>query len=234
MKLYRGDNIYNTTNPGIYRNNGIRSKAFGSGANPENIELQGLLQSIKKHIKPITEFDIKYYAVSDFISFSKCEVRAKYWCSDRGALVLTECENYSETRYMFVIDIEDNRLENLGGGIYYFKYKCNPLLKGYDENNLIFETMIKSAELNKKCSYCSGLESFHHLVLIDSYEYLMNYPKHEKIEEAIEFARRDKEYLLLPIDKIGKHRTTRIPRADFWSAKHFTVTGELRPKKDGL
>ena len=48
MQLFRGDKIFNhLTQPGLYRNNGLRTKSFGSGCNPYNIELLGLLETIR-------------------------------------------------------------------------------------------------------------------------------------------------------------------------------------------
>jgi hypothetical protein len=235
MKLYRGDKILNeSTNPGIYRNNGIRSKAFGSGASPANIELQGLLQSITKHVKPATKEDIVYYDVTDFISFSENQERARYWCSDRGTLILEECQDFLETRYIFTMDISDSELQNHGNGIYSFKYKCNPLLKGSDVGNFINEAVIRAAAANQECPHCFQRETYHFLILINSLQYLTSYPDHEKIKGAIEFAKADQEWLLLPCDKLGMHRTTRIPRADFWSATHFSVIGENRPEMNCL
>jgi len=235
MKLYRGDKIFNKkTNPGIYRNNGIRSKAFGSGASPENIELQGMLQSIRRHVKPSAKEDIQYYDVTDFISFSENEERAKYWCSDRDTLILTECRDFNETRYIFAMDIPNSELEGHGKGIYSFRYKCNPVLKGSDVDNPVNEAVIKFAAGNEKCPHCFLPEHYHLLILINSFEYLISYPEHERIKGAIEFAKADEEWLLLPCDKIGIHRTTRIPRADFWNVKLFTVSGESRPEMNYL
>lgn len=70
MNLYRGDNIFNErTEPGLYRNNGLRSKAFGGGSSPENIETQGLIETVRRHIKPVDSIDNSYYDVQTTFHF---------------------------------------------------------------------------------------------------------------------------------------------------------------------
>ena len=115
MDLFRGDKIHNIdTCPGTYRENGLRTKAFGSGCNPQNIELFGLIESIRKHIKPLEIKDFNYYDVTDFLSFSSKRQRAMYWCTDGNALILDKAEEYNETRYLFTSNLNDNLVTSIG------------------------------------------------------------------------------------------------------------------------
>lgn len=235
MKLYRGDKIYNDkTKPYLYRNNGLRTKAFGSGCNPENIEINGLLESIRKHVKPEGAPDTTYYGVTDFLSFSESKKRALFWCSDMDSLLLEKTDNYNETRYLFEMSIDDNELVSHGKGIYSFDFCCNPRLKCSDsgqEPHLSYFQHLHSEEI---CPICMNQYRNHKVLLINSFEYLREFETHSKYKKAISFAHNDKEWLVLPFEPLGIHRSARIQRADFWIAEHFKVTGEKRPNLNCL
>ncbi len=233
MELFRGDKIHNSkTKPGLYRNNGLRSKAFGSGTNPANIEIIGLLETIRKHIKP-KGIDSQYYDVTDYLSFSKNQERAYYWCSDMGTINLEQCKEYEETRYMFKMTLEDDLIQEHGNGIYQYFYACNPKLQTSDSNSehkLILDSIFSS----KDCPQCKNEDRNHSMLLINSYEYLKNHVDHEKYDGAIRFAHQDEEWLVLPYDNFENtnFRKARIPRADFWTVEHFKVVGESRPNME--
>jgi len=235
MNLYRGDNIFNErTEPGLYRNNGLRSKAFGGGSSPENIETQGLIETVRRHIKPVDSIDNSYYDVTDYISFSESIERALYWCKDRGRLVLQPANDYEETRYLFTLRINENQKTKIGEGIYSYFFKCNYKLKTSDSGDQIQKAALEFSHNIQTCPICKNETMSHQILLINSHEYLLNYKEQEKYEGALEFAKRDNEWLVLPFDTIEKHRTTRIPRADFWNAEHFKVVGEQRPANSYL
>lgn len=232
MQLFRGDKIYNIdTCPGIYRGNGLRSKAFGSGCQPNNIELIGLIESIRKHIKQIDKLDSDYYDVTDFLSFSREKERGLYWCRDRDRLVIESADEYEETRYLFTFNLNDKLLSQIGNGIYLYNYKCNlDLIKPDKKDNDILLHIHKYISKNDTCHICENKYDNHRLILIDSYEYLKNNAKDAKYKGAIEYAKIDDEWLVLPFDMYGKFRSSRIQRADFWFAEHFKVIGEIRPE----
>ena len=235
MQLFRGDKIFNhLTKPGLYRNNGLRSKAFGCGSNPENIEIKGLLETIRCHVNPIFREDRNYYDVTDYLSFSESYERALYWCKDRNSLELNSSNDYQETRYIFTLNIDDNYLEILDRGVFIYSFNCNPQLKTSDSDNIINKAVFQSKYATEICPICSNYNKLHKILLINSYEYLLNHGNHSKYDGAIQFAKQDNEWLVLPYDPLGKHRSTRIPRADFWSAELFNGNGEKRPNLDYL
>jgi hypothetical protein len=230
MRLYRGDNIFNKlTEPGLYRNNGLRSKAFGAGSNPENIEIKGLLETIRCHVKPIFTEDKNYYDVTDYLSFSYSSDRALYWCSDRNTLKLNPSDDYQETRYFFTLDLDDNYLQALGNSMYTYSFSCNPRLKTSDSNNEIHKAVFETLYATEVCPLCKNKYNVHKILLINSYDYLSTHSSHSKYDGAIKFAKQDSEWLVLPCDPLGKHRSARIPRADFWHAELFNVDAEERP-----
>jgi hypothetical protein len=229
MQLFRGDNIFNkNTEPGIYRNNGLRSKAFGSGHSPDNIELIGLLETIRKHIKPIDKPDTEYYDVTDFLSFSESLNRALYWCKDRGRLILQNANDYYETRYLFTLNIDEK--EKISDGIYLFRFNCNPKLKRSDSGQEPHKTILNYENSTEICPLCINKDRAHQILLINSYEYLVCNQIQERYQGALEFSKNDNEWLVLPFDLLGKFRATRIPRADFWTVNHYKVIGEQRPQ----
>jgi len=231
MNLFRGDNIFNkNTNPELYRNNGLRTKAFGSGCNPQNIELLGLQESIRKHVKPENSSDRVYFDVTDFLSFSEERDRAVFWCSDKGKLILDKADDYNETRYLFILNIDDNSLREFGKGIYSFEFRCNPQLKLSDSGKEPLNSLLRFIHSSEICSICSNQNRTHRILLINSFEYLIQNTQHAKFEDAICYAEKDKEWLVLPFDPLGKYRSSRIPRADFWTVEHFIGKDEKRPE----
>ena len=69
-------------------------------------------------------------------------------------------------------------------------------------------------------------------MLIDAVTYLNSYAPKDVYDKEIEYATRDKEWLVLPLDPIdGEFRSCRIQLADFWRAKLYTMEGDVRPEK---
>jgi hypothetical protein len=236
MKLYRGDNIFNTkTTPYLYRNNGLLSKAFWGKDNPCNIERLGLLQTIYKHINPQNSIDREYYNTTDFISFSTSRKRAEYWCSDKGQLILEAAKDYEETRYLFILDIEDKYFKNLGRGIHSYSFYCNPQLKTTDSNNPFHKVASSLAYYRQEpCSVCNNKKRNHQIILINAVEYLKSYPQQMTSEKALQNATLDEEFLILPLDYVEQFRETRIPRADFWTVELYKNIKETRPELPNL
>ena len=86
------------------------------------------------------------------------------------------------------------------------------------------------------CPICQNKNRNHKIILVDTVEYLLKNSIDEKYEGAMESAKKDNEWLLLPFDPLGKgmQRSARIPRADFWHAEHYNVLGEKRPQLNSL
>jgi hypothetical protein len=227
MILYRGDFVHNTlTTPGRFRFDGITAKSFGKGA-PKYIEKNGLLKTMQQHIAPKTIEDKAYYNVTDFLSFSTNFTRAEYWATNKNTLILNSCvEDYSETRYLFSLTINDNELLPIStvGGMYIFNYQCNPNLKKGNSPNPIETAIIR----RDSCEVCNLNGKFHSLLLIDSVKYLTQFPNAQNCEDALSFAKTDEEWLILPNDPMRNGRSSRIHRADFWHVELFNVVGEHR------
>jgi len=224
MKLFRGDSRSNIlTQPELYRFDGLRSKAFGKG-DPAYIDKHGLLDSVRKHIKPENSSDQDFYNKTEFISFSTDIERAKFWLSNKGKLTLSKCdEDYEETRYLFVFDIPEDKLTKKENGIYSFHFMCNPSLKSANTNDPIFNAAKHLIYGTNGCPICNLKDELHEIILIDTNEFLES-NQEKAIEGAMEFAKKDKEWLLLPFDVMDKNgfKYARIPRADFWYVQHYT------------
>ena len=236
MQLFRGDKITNdNTKPGWYRNNGLRSKAFGSGCNPENIELLGLLKTIRKHIHPVDQIDLNYYDVTDFLSFSEERERAMYWCTYKDTLIINKAKNYEETRYLFILELDNKDVRKITEGIYLYRYKCNPSLSESDSGKEPHLTNFRLMYDKIICPICNNIYKKHYLILINTVEYLTANKNQKKLDGAIEAAAKDREWLILPLDLIDKkYRSSRIPRSKIWFPELYKVIGEKRPKSNCL
>lgn len=231
MILFRGDKIYNNyTQPYLYRCNGLRSKAFNGNQDPCNIERIGLFKTIINHIKPTNEKGKIYYDATDFLSFSESRTKALEWCSDKNTVILESANDYEETRYLFILNINQSDIYAIGNGLYLYSYNCNPTLKLTDSNNPIHKTALISQLQNQICPTCQNKHKFHHIILVNTVEYLHFFPDQVGCKEAIQNSTEDKEWLILPYDYEGNFRSTRIPRADFWNVELFKGLGEERPK----
>ena len=229
MKLYRGDSFFNNdTEPGRYRTEGIRTKTFGKG-DPAYIERNGLINAIRKHVKPDKSIpsDLKYYSTTDFISFTEDRDRALYWLSARGKNLLTPCKvEFTETGYLFKMEIDLDLAEYLGDGIYLFRYSCNPKLKTADAPDLM--TALAAAAAAKGCELCHNTPASHQLILVNSEDYLKSQNVDGSLDGHVKFAHNDKEWLLLPADPMTpRFLHARIPRSDIWQAELFN-DGEIR------
>lgn len=231
MILYRGDNFFNEyTDPGRFRTDGIRSKAFGKG-DPAYIQREGLIESLLCHINPnhLNPKEKSYYDTTDFISFSESYDRALYWLKDRGKITLERnVIPYTETRYLFSINIDMSKAIKYSEGLYYYEYKCNMTLKTPNAPDF-YSILQTQLIINNGCEVCQNQSSIHRLILINSEEYLNTYKSNSKKPKALIFAKKDQEWLLLPFDEIAygfKH--ARIPRSDIWSVDLFDSSIEKR------
>ena len=227
MKLYRGDFIDNDlTVPGRFRSEGLTTKTFVKG-DPAYIEKNGLEKSIRQHVSPKSQSDKAYYNLTDFLSFSGDRKRGLYWASDRDTLTLTpSAEDYHETRYLITAEIAEEELIPVPGddSIFIYNYQCNPQLKM--PNSPAF--MDAFGQNRNGCGVCNLKGKFHSILLINSANYLKQYKEHQNFQQALDYAIADNEWLLLPNDPMGIHRSARIHRADFWSVELFNADGEVR------
>ena len=235
MKLYRGDYIDNEkTNPWRFRGNGLTASSFWGKSDPNNIERIGFLDTIRKHIFQKNELDKKYYKATDYISFSRKEERAEFFCRGNKTGKLIPADDYTETRYIFEMDIDESLLEKLGEGIYSFSYVCNLDLRSSDSGDFfdsIYFTYLR--QRHDECSICHNTSPNHRLMLIDAVTFLKSHASKEVFfDKEIKNATKDEEWLVLPLDPIdGCFRSCRIQRADFWQAKLYTMERDVRPEK---
>lgn len=232
MKLFRGDNIKNQlTEPHLYRFDGLRTKAFGKG-DPAYVRKNGILDCVRKHIKPESIRDKAFYNATDFISFSLDIERAFYWLRDQNKLQLKECQiDYTETRYLFEFDIPDTELIRLEAGVYSYKYICNPSLKTSNFLNPVFNATLPLMYGVRECPICDIQSKNHEIILIDTQVFLQEHRKEEKFTGAYIYAEKDKEWLILPFDTMDSNgfKYARIPRADFWIVRQFIGNEEINP-----
>jgi hypothetical protein len=234
MKLYRGDRLSNSTEPGRYYFDGIRSKSFGQGK-PRNIIAEQLLNSIRQHICPVTPSDKLIYNATEFISFSDSKTRALYWLSDQHKIKLTSSlSSYQETRYLFELDVNEALMFPMDKSETMFKYdfSCNYDLKQPNSACVKEQLMMAATQPGtyfKSCNICNNKTiTGHTVVLIDAVKYLQTYKDSSAYDGAIINAELDNEWLVLPVDKLSNFSGTTIPRADFWKAEHFIGENETR------
>ena len=231
MKLYRGDKIWSSSEPGRYRFDGIRSKSFGKGK-PAYIKAEMLLETIRQHINPASPLDQLIYNSTEFISFSTSQSRAMFWLSDKNSLDLHETNaDYQETRYLFEVNINECELSPFDRyeTMFLYRFACNYELKMSNSSSLIEQAIIQGTPPGtyfKSCPMCQKTERNHLIVLIDAPKYLQKYKNSDDYDGAIINAQDDNEWLILPVDRIAQFSGTTIPRADFWSAKHYIGEGE--------
>jgi hypothetical protein len=233
MKLYRGDKIWNSSEPGRYRFDGIRSKSFGKGT-PSYVQADLLLETIRQHVSPVSAADKLVYDSTEFISFSQSRQRAVYWLSDQGSLLLVQNNvPYQESRYLFEIDIDESTLIPMDTHhtMYMFRFACNWKLKEPNSPSVMEHAIMQATQSGtyfKSCPVCNMIEKRHAIVLIDTVDYLNKYKNTSAYDGAIINAINDQEWLILPLHKLTNFSGTTIPRADFWFAEHYNAKGEAR------
>jgi len=227
LVLFRGDNFLNKrTNPGLYRGNGLTSKAFGK-SNPADIMKKGLLEAIRIHINP-TGLERPLYDLTGYLSFSEDKNRAYSWAGGNISNMIAVGNDYTETRYIFTVTIPMLKLKKVADSIYEYRFPCNNKLvagNSFDPYN-----MISIAVQNTVCHICHNVDDSHSILLVDTVSFL-NRQKHiPNYTEAYDNSLRDREWLLWPNDPLGSQHSARIQRADFWSAEHYRLLTE--PPRD--
>jgi hypothetical protein len=233
LNLYRGDDLNNDrTKPAIYRSEGIVSGAFGNFGDPLNIERIGFLETIKQHIDHLKDYEKSCYAITDYISFSEDEGRAKDWASRMHADDLIVCnEPYLETRCIFHVKIPFGDLKPIAEGVWTFAFSCNPNRKTPSKLNSdeAFETIaLEWALSNAGCGVCNASEKKHSLIVVNPrilMEHFIGLKKYNRVNKLIA---KNSEWLLLPNDIVNFGcRGTRIQVADFWDVQGYVMKNEM-------
>ncbi len=229
LTLYRGDKFFNKkTEPGIYRGNGLTSKAFYGKSDPAYISKEGFKETIKMHVNPISIRDQAIYDVTAYLSFTENIDRALFWAGDKGIQLTEVGDDYTETRYVFTAIILKADLIPLADSIYEFRFACNTKLK---KANAPDPLGINSYVLQyNTCPLCNGVAKVHSIILVDTVNFLERYKHTTEYDGAYYNAMEDSEWLLLPNDPLGSYQSARIPRSDFWTAKHYRLVSE--PPRD--
>ncbi|HAL81843.1 MAG TPA: hypothetical protein DCO83_06090 [Mucilaginibacter sp.] len=226
LNLFRGDDILNLkSKPGRYRSEGLTSSAFGARGDPENIEKITFLETVKQHIDHLKTFEKDYFKITDYISFSDSEAIAKNWAAGLKPDELVACSTpFLETRYVFKMQIPNNELKPITTGVWEYRYACNTNLKCANVPNADINTL---ALRYNPCPICQSTFKNHSLLLINPTIYLAGLASDKKYKRANQLAAKNGEWMIVPNDAVDfKHRTTRIPRADFWNADCYTIKRE--------
>jgi hypothetical protein len=225
LTLYRGDKIDNQlTQPGIYRGNGLTTKAFYGGGDPAYIDKMGLLETIRIHINPKSPTDFLQYNKSGYLSFTTDVNRALFWASDKGNPIDKVTDDYTETRYIFKAVVPTSDMTLIADGIFEYKFSCNTNLKTANAPDPGFVTWSYRQNI---CHICRGQDKTHSLILIDTVTFLEKHKNMTTYDGAFRNASEDMEWLLLPNDPLGTHTSARIHRADFWKVHHLRLRSEL-------
>ena len=95
--LYRGDTGGLGTFCEIYRTEGLLTKEI-NGGDPAYVDRNGLLESVRAHVKPANISEQTFKERSKFFSFTSHRDRALFYASQGNPNRLTPSENYLETR----------------------------------------------------------------------------------------------------------------------------------------
>jgi hypothetical protein len=222
-KLYRGDKLKNGTFAELYRTEGLLSKEI-HGGNPRYVSINGLLTSVRAHIKPANISEQIFHEKSKFISFTSDYKRAIYFASDGKPEKLRSCKEHYEQRYIFTFDISKIISIDQKNGLYKLEFYCNRKLIKPSALNDIAMIFLRDVP----CPQCQINKEPHCIVLVDVVAFLNNNKQSKARENAIQLAKRDFEWLIMPSDYSAKLRglSSRIPLADIWSVDHFILEGE--------
>lgn len=231
-KLYRGDSlIKNRKTLQFYKSAGLLTK-LGNAGDPAYVERNGLLESVRAHIKADSESEEVFQKRTLFFSFSANEERAKYYAADKQIEKLKQCEQ-SETRYVFTLDISKCKPVGSLQGVYCLEYECdNSLIEGppYDIEIYGYDILhhFYQAQGQNKCRGCNNKQWKHRLLLIEVVAYLKAFPSQKKYSDALQKAQLDEEWLVMPIDYNPEIFGTsmRIPRTPILSAQYFYRTDD--------
>ena len=219
IKLYRADKRGNKTLPERFATDGLLTKQIGSGDHPIPHEKYGWLNTIKAHIKYSNKAEKFIYDRTQYLSFTTdLEIANKYLSTHENLMYQSSTKDTAEA-YLFSATIKTAQIKQIEIGMYLYEFKCNYDKVKTDSN---FYTPILSDFI--KCNICTNIANYHHsLILIDAKTYLS--PHKDKFKEEYESAVCDKEWLILPADRmIEPHAIgfqARIPIANFWEVDFY-------------
>lgn len=200
-KLFRGDKKGNITKPEYHDTAGLLTKQIHNG-DSAYISKVGLVDALRVHIAPISISEEDLQSRSHFLSFSANQQRALFFAADKNPDELLSGEGPNQ-RYLFNLDMSA-RVATTRSGVFSLSYECSLRL----------------------CEHCTPTKQMHRLLLIDVVTFLTTNKTYAKTEDALDNARRDSEWLVLPIDYISKLRGfhARIVPSTIWDVDYYFLT----------
>jgi len=218
IQLFRADRKGNKTLPERFATDGLLSKQL-NGGDPFFYKNYGWIKVIKNHIEKTSDKEsIFLYETTSFLSFSTNEklVRDMYLKGKNNKKYTSSSYNDSEA-YIFLASFDFERLQMLSDGIYYYDYRCN-----YDRFK---ENIISPLNGSIGCNICEHNPDYkHRLLIINAITFLSNLVmQSDEFLTAYENAKRDSEWLLMPLDPMrdGIGYQSRIAVANFWNVEYF-------------
>ncbi|WP_303922313.1 hypothetical protein [Draconibacterium sediminis] len=218
LNLFRADRKGNKTMPEKFATDGLLSKQL-NGGDPLFFQKYGWIKAIKNHIDVIKENESTFlYETSTFLSFSENEQLVKniYLKGKNDRTV--HCSSFNESEsYVFSASFNLEKLQKLNESIFYYDYRCN-----YEKfKEYVFLPLTGSIG----CNICKQNHNYlHRLLIINATAFLSELAKnHYEFQTAFENAKRDSEWLLMPLDPMadGIGYQSRIPVADFWNVEFY-------------
>lgn len=184
---------------------GLYTKLLQSG-DPAYITKKGIYQSVKNHVSPTNEEELKFYNTSHFLSFSECKNKAKWYASDKDEDPDCEGKEYPERRYIFTLDLSRVQIKSFHKYIFDIFYSC----------------------YNGNCETCQGRKNSHQILILDVVSILKENPSYQTDKQALASAEQDKEWLVLPFDykpELFGHSAKILP-SNFWTVEFFGYYSE--------
>lgn len=218
IRLYRGTNRYNKTNPDLYNKDGLLTKQVNSGDDPEPHKKYGGLKVIANHILFRNEEEKFIYDTTQFLSFSSDRSVAEGFIGGKTKRTFVPCNKLSAEAYLFINEIDWVGLEEIGHGLFRYLYSCN-----YNRNKMDPKFSGLAAQFCR-CNICDVSEGYLHSLLLIDVEKCLSRLRFDYPEEY-QNAQRDKEWLLMPADPmVGQNAIgfqSRVAIAYFWTVDFY-------------
>ncbi len=128
-------------------------------------------------------------------------------------------------REVFHMQIPESELKVISTGVWEFNYACNKDLRS---SNIPGDDIRTFALRYSSCPLCGSVSKLHSLLLVKPSMFMSDLTNVAKYKRANKLADKNDEWMILPNDLIEHGlRGTRIPRADFWQARHYLLQNEI-------
>jgi len=228
--IYRGDDKWEAKE---YRTEGIMTRLM-QGGNPATVDAVGLWEVARAHVRPENRSEQRFLNTTPFLSFTEDRYRAERYAK-RGDVVplVPYTDAFGEDTIIFELEIEGMR--NAGHeGVYVLDYPCNytrvePRFPGQDGLDQAAAVSCEYCALDNKHIAEVRVDGqgrlLHRLLLVRVAAFLRSNPTRQRYAGALERAKRDREWLVYPVDYIHRLRgfNSRIPPAGIWNAFRYKV-----------